>query len=94
MFDTNRGTAAVIVRMSPSARRAVTSWSGDIRLSLRSTAQPRYTGLPILFSRCFPKVTIGFYPYLANDLRRGEVSDELLRALPRGGGGGGAETAV
>jgi hypothetical protein len=35
---------------------------GSYRLSLRSTVQPRYTRFPIIFSRCFSKVTIGFIP--------------------------------
>jgi hypothetical protein len=31
-------------------------------LSLRSTAQPRYSRFPIISSRCFSKVTVGFVP--------------------------------
>ena len=34
-------------------------------MSLRSTAQPLYTSFPIIFSSCFPKVTIGYYPRCA-----------------------------
>ena len=33
-----------------------------IRLSLRRTAQPRYTRFPIIFGGCFSKVAIGFIP--------------------------------
>jgi hypothetical protein len=33
-----------------------------IRLSLFSTAQPLYPRFPIIFSTCFSKVTIGYYP--------------------------------
>ena len=42
---------------SPAARP-----KGDIRLSLFSTAQPLYTRFPNIFSTCFSKVTIGYYP--------------------------------
>ena len=35
---------------------------GDTRLSLRSAAKPLSTRFPIIFSTCFPKVTIGFIP--------------------------------
>jgi hypothetical protein len=45
----------------PQHLAAVIRW-GDIRLPLRSTDQPLYTRLPIIFSRCFSKVTIGFIP--------------------------------
>jgi hypothetical protein len=41
--------------------------SGYIRLSLRSTAQPLYTRFPIIFGRCFSKVTLGYYPTLLTD---------------------------
>ena len=40
---------------------------GHTRLSLRSTAQPRYTRLPIICSGCFSKVaTVGFDPELTS----------------------------
>jgi hypothetical protein len=43
---------------------AALAW-GHIRLSLFSTAQPLYTRFPIIFGRCFSKVTIGNSPTLA-----------------------------
>jgi hypothetical protein len=44
-------------------KRALTRWiEGYIRLSLFSTAQPLCTRFPIIFSTCFSKVTIGYYP--------------------------------
>jgi hypothetical protein len=39
-----------------------------------STAQPLYTRFPIIFSTCFSKVTIGYYPIL----QRADVSHDSL----------------
>ena len=41
-----------------------------IRLPLRSTAQLLYTSVPIIFSECFSKVTIGFIPRRTKRCRR------------------------
>jgi hypothetical protein len=53
---------------APSSPRRCSDFSaarptwGDIRLSLCSTAEPLYTRFPIIFSRCFSKVTVGYNP--------------------------------
>jgi hypothetical protein len=51
------------------ARPAHRTW-GDIRLSLRSTAQPLYTRFPVTFGSCFSKVTTGYNPSRTRAARR------------------------
>ena len=60
-----------------------------IRLSLRSTAQPRYTRFSIIFNSCFSEVAIGYNPAqhppeegrgeLRPEVRGGEQADVQAR---------------
>ena len=53
-----------------------------IRLSLFITAQPLCTRFPIIFSTCFSKVTIGYYPAWRS-ARRTSCSRAAMTAAPR-----------
>jgi hypothetical protein len=50
-----------------------------------STAQPLYTRFPIVFSRCFPKVTIGYHPTCVSKGTSCEVSSWPARGRWTGG---------
>jgi hypothetical protein len=54
-----------------------------IRLSLFSTAQPLYTRIPIIFSTCFSKVTIGYNPTRTARSSRDRTGTASPRPRPR-----------